>query len=169
MKLRWRLLLIVTSGIFLATHTEGNAITGKTLAQSSAVNWQENLANKNIALPFKIPQEIVESPSGELSNVPRRFTKFYFFQEFVLTPDGTTLIVAYYDIVYSDAVIKFWKAKTGQEIHTQYIDFDPTDKLTGEIKLSPDANSLTWFSRDEVGNIGNITKLQLKAGEFVRP
>jgi WD40 repeat protein len=122
---------------------------------------------REVFLPFKIPLEISESSRGEISKIPRKYSKFYFLDEFDFTPDGKTTIGIYYDIVYSDAVVKYWESTTGQEIRKQYIEFDPNSKLIGSIRINQDASTLTWLGRDETGNIVKVVLWNTQANKLI--
>jgi hypothetical protein len=126
------------------------------------------ISSKKVEFPFKIPPEIVESLRGEVSGISRKFSKLYLFGDLAIIPGNQVVIGTYYDIVYSDAVIKFWDYKTGREIRTQYIAFDPNGELIGKMRISSDASTIIWSGTDKGGNIVKVDRYQLKGEQYVQ-
>ncbi|BAU42523.1 WD domain, G-beta repeat [Leptolyngbya sp. O-77] len=103
----------------------------------------------------------------EISESPNSFPQYFFLEKTTFTSDSSTLIGVYYDIVYSEAVVKLWDSTTGEEIQKSYVDFDPNDEAIGtvEISINPDSSILTWIGRNTDTDIVSITLWDIQTGK----
>lgn len=134
-------------------------LSSETGSSDYQIKQWDLMTGEEVPLSFAIPPSLSDSSQG--------FTRYYFLSGVAFSPDGRTLVGAYYDIVYSNAIVKSWQLETGRETRTLQIHFDSSDTQIGNVQLSSDGNTFIRYGYDSSG-LTAVTLWDLASNRLIR-